>query len=318
MAYTMKRIIGLLVIIFSLNSCGQSNKNDFPDIIHSEKTENHFRIEGTKVFCLKRDGFILDQNLVSYKKKDSLLLTFIEGIGESFEKGLAEFIKHPGIDIKLNYQKNIQFNNYHGFYAEGTCDKLGQSALFLVFGDDSFMVIIRGVYVSSDKGGKKELQEMLKTIYYDKTFIVSSGELAKFSFDETITNFKKAQNTSFYATYTESGKMDITNKTANFMAFLTKPRMSGKEAENFLRSSFITFEGIEIIFESKNIIKTKINDYDAFIVESKITLENKKGEFYQVVLLGKTSTVIFLSSAFDKKDEWLLKFKKTVESITIK
>jgi len=211
--------------------------------------------------------------------------------------------------------KIIKLNEFEAIYADGTANKPDERALALVFGDESFTVMILGFYKTEDKAGKKELQEIFQSIYYDKSLQIDPLELADFEFDQTITGFKYAMTVSNLFLYTEKGESDAQNPTANALQIMAFSQLSEKEAENHSNDLLRRYEQSGVKLDNKIITQTKINNHIAFVVETKIKYEGKEGIMYQAVLLIENTTISFVAWAYNDFDNYLTKFKKTVETI---
>ena len=110
---------------------------------------------------------------------------------------------------KLILSKPIKYNGYDAIYISGPSKTDGETKLGLYFGDETFIMMIVGVYQTSDKAAKDELNKIFSTSYYDKSFDFNPLELANFKFDESITGFKYVATMGNMFMYSPNGKADL-------------------------------------------------------------------------------------------------------------
>jgi hypothetical protein len=270
----------LIFILWTFSSCNQNGA--FPDKITTTKTNKSVRIKGTKVFIQPQGGFEYIKQSAIYKKNGKAYLQVEDANTYSFSKikpGLTrQTLEAKG--AKVDVIKDIKFNQFDAVYAEGPADALGeQTIVSLFFGDDNFVVIIKGVYKTGDNESEKELHEMMKSVYYDNTLEIDPFELANFEFDHSITNFKYAMTASNFYRYTENGKKDAENDTANAFEIGAFGKMTDEIAHKAMQNVISAYEAKNVEFDNKAITKTKINGYHSFVLESKMTRQYKEGVF---------------------------------------
>jgi hypothetical protein len=218
---------------------------------------------------------------------------------------------------KVDVDKPIKYNGYNAIYFSGPSKTYGETKLALVFGDETFIMMIVGVCQTSDKAAMDELNKILSTSYYDKSFDFNPLELANFKFDETITGFKYAATMGNMFIYTPNGKADLATQQDN----LSMVQLSTIEAPSFLKAkefldytiSRYSVQGIETSNVKKQDIS--INGEQAYEVTMETKdKDNKKGNLYQVIIYKGTNAVLFLG-ADDEQNKWLDKFKATAQTI---
>ncbi len=314
-----KAFIGLTLILLT-STCYAQNDKEFPDQIHTVKTNKLKRITGTKVFAQIPNDYQYIKELARYQKNDKLYVQVIESNASNFVKVKSNFTKQAieAKGAKIDVLKNIKLNQFEAIYGDGPSKYPDETKLMLIFGDETFVTIIAGVCKTADQEGKKELIEILKSVYYDKSLQIDSLELVNFDFDHSITNFKYAMTMSNLFMYAENGKNDAQNSTANSFLIGSLPKFTEEKANEFANDIPWRYEKKGMKLDNKTVIKTKINNYTAFVLTSKVALANKNGILYQAVLIGENSGLLFMGSAFSDTDNYLNKFKKTVASIKIK
>lgn len=320
MTQRLKLTINFILILSTFASCGQKNNTDFPTQVMTNKTEKHVRVKGTKVYGIMPTDFQYIKELARYQKNEKLYVQVMESNASNFVQSKPNFTRQAieAKGAKIDVLNNIKLNEFEAIYCEGPSKYPDETKLLLIFGDESFLVMITGVCKTADVGGKKELQEIFKSIYYDKTLQIDPLELANFEFDETITNFKYSMSASNLFLYAENGKSDAQNPTANSFQIGVLPQMTEEKAEIYANDLPWRYEKNGIKLDSKSITKTKINTHTAYVLETKIKYDNKDGLMYLAVLVNENTTILFMASAYDDLDNYLKKFKRTVETIKTK
>ncbi len=319
----MKHIqIYFLIILFlsTFSSCGQKINIEFPDKVKTSKTKKHVRVLGTKVYGIMPKDFVYIKELARYQKNDTLYVQIIESNSSNFIQAKSSFTKEAieAKGAKVDVLKNIKINEFEAIYGEGPSKYPNETKLMLVFGDESFLVMVAGVCKTTDILAKRKLQEIFKSIYYERSLQLDPLELANFEFDQTITGFKYSMTMSNMFMYAENGELDAQNPLANSIFIQVLPEMTEENAENYSKDLLWRFKTNGIDLENKTINKTKINNHSAFVLETKVKYDSKDGMVYQVVLKLENTTLLFLSNAFSDIENYLIKYKKTVETIKIK
>ena len=322
MTQRLKLAINFLLILVTFTSCGQENNEDFPNQIQTTKTDKLVRVKGTKVFGMIPTDFQYIKELARYQKNDNLYVQVIEFNTSNFVQAKPNFTKQAieAKGAKIDVLKDIKLNEFEAIYGEGPSKYTDEIKLMLIFGDESFLVMIVGVCKTSDIDGKKQLQEIFKSIYYDKALQLDPLELANFEFDQTITNFKYAMTASNVFFFTENGKDDLQNPNANskMLQIQVMPQMTEEKAEYYANDLLWRYEKNGMDLKNKTLLKTKINNTTAIVLETEVKMTNVKGIMYQAVLVFENTTLVLTGTADNDFDSYLTKFKKTAESIKIK
>ena len=316
----MKRIFTLLLIGFTLTSCSQDLKDNFPTEIKTEKSTEHKRVEGTKIFAKIPNGYKFIENLSRYQKADNLYVQFIESNASNFYQAKPNFsrkvIESKG--AKVDILKDVKFNDLDAVFGDGPSKKSNERKTLFVFGDNEFVVIAVGVYPKNNSEGRNEILEIFKNLVYQKDFKLDPFELANFEFDQTITGFKYAMTMSNMFAFSEDGNPEAIGEFSTSMNIGAMPKMSTEKSGEFIKSIIQNAKNSGKEIKSSEIRTMKIGNYSASILDTEIEVENKKGNLYIVMLNGESSGVFFMGAAFDRKSELLQKYKETVKTIRIK
>ena len=218
---------------------------------------------------------------------------------------------------KVDIIKPIKYNGYDAIYMVGPSKTDGETKLGLAFGDDTFVMMLAGVYQTSDKAAMEELNKIISTSYYDKSFDFNPLELATFTFDESITGFKYAATIGNMFVYSPNGKTDLETQQDNLSLFqlLTIEAPNFSKAKEFVDYTISRYsvQGIQTGNLKKQDIL--INGNQAYeVTMDAIDADNNRSTMYHVIIHKETKAVVFMG--FDSgKGKWLDKFKKTAQTI---
>ena len=307
-----------LTVCIAMTSC-TNGQNSFPDNISVTKTENLKRLKGTKLFVSTPDSYKPLASMIRLQRDNNTYFQAIEipnsNFNEHKDKLTKQAMERQGAKVDIN--KPVKYNGYNAIYFSGPSKKEGETKLGLAFGDETFVMMLVGVYQTSDVAAKDELNKIFTTSYYDKSFDLNPLELANFKFDESITGFKYAATMGNMFIYSPNGKADLTKQADNLSMF----QLSTIEAPTFSKAKeFLDYTisryGVQGI-EASNIKKQDlfINGNQAFEVTMDAEdANNRKSSLYQVIIYKGKNAVIFLGSD-SEQGKWFDKFKATAQTI---
>lgn len=314
----MKKSLHCIFILLLVSYYTQAkNKEDFPDQLKTSKTEKHQQVAGTRIYGIFPPEYKLIKELCRFQKSDSLYIHFLESRENSYIEGKPNATRQAmeAKGAKVDVHKYIRLNEFEAIYTEGPSKIPGETKIALFFGDSSFVVIIGGVCKTTDIAGKKELQEIFKTIFYDLAAQVDIMELAAFEFDHSITGFEFAMNMSGLYMYAEHGKADAKNNTANSMSIFALPGATEENPLTYINQVFAGYARNGIWLENRAIVSSVINNNPAYITETKIMHEGKSGRLYFVMLLNGGKRIIFAGYDYSSEGKYIGEYKKTAESL---
>ena len=190
-------IVLISLTFFIAKSCpGQTT---FPDSIPFGNTETTSRLKGTRVFLKIPASYKVRDKAIGYQDfiKDSMTgLQVVENIFDNFYQLKNEVVKDLGKKINggTGTSKTVKIGSYDGIYYTGPFKMPEQKSVLLIFGDSSFAVMIYGGFQSTDKVSEIELNTILKSTGYKKSWILNPLELPGIQFEEGITQFVKWVN----------------------------------------------------------------------------------------------------------------------------
>jgi hypothetical protein len=312
--------------------------SEFPDTLVTEKTENHQRIKGTKLFAIIPEYFTKCENInqcfVENKKGCDCSIEFDEN---SFSRSIAKFADSKvewdkSLESKYKspvnfhsapfHKKRIVINGFRGLYIESfTVNSSGNDyySIRLIFGNDDFSAKIRANTPLDSEEAKNKILEIMKTVYFDKDFYMDELTDENFDFDKTITGLRHKgwPNQYRYSNYQKSNP----ESNGSFMVF--KPI----ELEDYTREQIqdVFYQNVKIYEhetykrENLELIETKINNYNAIIQTADGDFYDKETLFYHAILYNDSQAILMSACGdLNKREEWLTKFQKTLESVKFK
>jgi len=319
----MKKNISLFALSAAMTFFSCSNGQDvFPNTVNVLKTDNLVRMKGSKLFVKVPDDYKPITSLVRYQMNDNTFFQVIEIPNTNFLEYKSELSRQAieSQGAKVDAHETVKYNGFEGIYFEGPSKIPGQTKIGLAFGDDTFVTMILGVCLTSDKSSKDELKSIFSNSFYDKSYQLNPLELANFQIDETITGFKYAATMGNIFFYSPSGKADM-NGLLDISSYQIMPLEAGsfskvKELLETINGG-LSKQGVQV----SNIIKKEItiNGNSAYeIIMDANDMNNKKSSIYQVIIYkeGTTSAVLFMGTDSDN-GIYINKFKATAQTIKL-
>jgi hypothetical protein len=318
-----KLFLFLFLSITCLCACTETVEEQSVDFsaINTTKTDQHTRIAGTKAFAVIPDGYKHIESLARYQKKERLYFQIME-MAVSYEDAKVNLSKEA-IEAKgaqVDIYKEMKINSYDGIYFEGPSKYPGETKLGIWFGDETFVASVVAVCQNSDVEGKKELMEIVQTIFYDKEFDLDPFELANFTFDKDSFGFKFNTKFNTMFVFSPNGVADSTeNLEIPGVTVAPLPFMSKEGAANYTNELIQRYETQQrAIFVSEKMTELELVDQSVSIFEAEIEMKGEISYLYQTVLLGKESSLLFMGTCTKDKEENVKAFERAVQSIRFK
>lgn len=314
----MKRAI-LIILALSLTwvSIFCQKKDVFPNEIKVEKTDKHQRIKGSNTYLIIPIEYEYIESLSRFQKSEKLYLQIVN-IPASYEEAKKGFsrksIESKG--AKVDLIKDIKINGKEGRYCEGPSKFFGETKIILVFGNESNVVILVGVHKNEDHLGKEELQQMMKSVYFDFEKKYDPLELANFEFNKEITSFKLNTSISNMYVFSPNGDEEIDDLDVPNITISSIPKMSEEKIREWAKNMIWRMESIgESKLKNKEILSIEINEKKAFVLETEIEKEGKNGWINQTIIIEENSCLIFIASTFSEIEDYKTKFRETVKTL---
>lgn len=293
----MRKIILLLIFAPTvIISCGQ---NAFPDSITNTKTPYLTRVNGTRFFIPGNKNYHTIPKSSIFKKNEVTSISFTEIPNSKFNEENVSYAKG---DRKTKIYKPVKFNGYYGVYIEGVDD--GKRMISIFFGDNTFETTMSGTCPEKDQDSRKEILDIFRGSWYDRSITVDPFELANYKLDDTFTGFSFSEIDRHFAfKYSPNDA-----KAEDFISYSIRPLpiiKSYSEEKDKLED--------ELSASVENLIKKDavINGYKAYLLHYNIG----EMEIYKMLLIDGNSGVLF--EGLDKGKKHIKQYQKVVESIRI-
>lgn len=306
-------------LCFGLYACQE--KSAFPEQVKVTKTADLKRIKGTRLFVAMPANYKPIENLVRLQRDENTYLQVLEMPEGNFiqyqQEMTKEHIESKGAQVDI--VQPLQYNGYDALYFSGPSKTAGETKLGLAFGDETFMVMIAGVYRTNDEKALEELNRLMSTSYYDHSFVLDPFELVKFTFDKEISGFKLASQIGNSFIYTPNGKADLNNEEKETSLFqlttLEMPDLAG--AKEYLEQLLSRYESRELELMTIDRSELKVNGNPAYKVVVGVKEEQKLKAIVSHVIICKGRTAVLFMGFDCDNGKWLSQFGRTAESIKL-
>lgn len=321
----MHKYLLLLLIISctTVSSCSQNAPiiTNFEDI-KNEKTAQHTRVEGTSLYLTIPEEYKFIKELVRYGKEEKLYFQVMEFASSFIDwKQNMTKAKLEATGAKVDHYQYLTVNNQEGIYMEGPSKYPNETKIMLAFGDESKTVLILGVCKTDNSVGKKELQSIFRTTYYDKELSQSAFELANFELDEAKSGFvfnNKVANMYVFSPVGEDANREDYEGPVIMLSAL--PKMQETKLKETLLMIIERAELLEkATFQSKEIVKKKIASKDCLLLETTMQIQGIEVYTLQGILMGEHSNLlIYVTCANKNAEDYKSQIMKAINSISFK
>lgn len=313
-----------LFICFYIVGCKEDNKkpdkkNDFVEGV--KKSSAHTNVPGTRVFIIPPGGFTASTGSMKgfIKDETTTFLSVTEFKGHSFaseiQKNSAEKMRQQGMSVFV--EKETMVGSYKGRLmriGDGNTSTVWQ----LVFGDDSFAVMVMGIYPSHDEISGKQIAEAIETVVYDKDMMIDEMAGMNYTIKPNESRYKYLKMQAGMAFYSLDGNADLKNVDNTFLVLSQVPRENGT-AQSFAETSL---ESVLRNGFSNPVIKSKgfltINNNSAYEMEVECMLKGKPVAVYIVAVIKDRTAVMLQGLAKKNIAETIAGFKGFADAIVLK
>lgn len=316
-------LITLFITTISYNSYGQIIT--IPDSIEVSDLTKKIPIKGTKIIIDEPKGYVYIDELKRYQKNQNNYFQFIEipteGYTQNIQKILTKIEQLEKQGGKLKVKKQFKLGKYDAFFSIAPQGKNEQ--VLLVFGNDTFAVLVAG-FIPSNEIDRKEIADIILTTYYDESISVNMEDNLFYTIDIEDSDFKLSTVNGNIGTYSLGGKIISSDNlySSNFIigTLPSSPNLNIKAYNEELLSSYE-----DNVFEDKR-IKIKVNGERQYqegsdtILETDILGETVKGKVKMHQFIRQTPDGIILFTGFDfsENEAYIEEFKKIATTIRFK
>ena len=302
----------------ALSACGQT-KTEKKDI-ENAKTEKHIHIPGTRLYIVPPADFKIATSFLGMQKDDNSGFQIYDLVGGNYYTNAATFRKEAFEQkgAKVFDYKEFKVNGFPAKYIFMQGDQNAKT-ISLVFGDTTFSTMIMAIYPSTDDKTGEQIQNAIKTIYYDKNLIIDPFATASFTLDETKSIFKFCKSAAGMFIYSIGG---VDEKSFNDEPLITvttipkDPTVNEKGIAEMLVSSLEKYGLTEKVL--KNISTTNVNGQLAYEVEVYGKMQGKSSLIYLLIVTGQDKAIVIQGIVKSDFDTNLKKIKNLAKTIKLK
>ena len=332
----MKQLLLLLFIVIIFDSSFAQRSLEIGSLEKggtTTKTTEHQRILGTSLYVIIPDDFVLEDQVIhlrSDRQKSKAFGSYIQ----MFDRYHTYLVNNKILLKSKEAENPIQnfettWNDHKAWYLEWQVEERNEHNINLTLDIDGKAFVIMARSEIDQPIQRDKLLEIIKTMYYDTSYVQDPLEIANFTFDNNITGFKFIKSFLGNYKYTQDGLIDDVNSFTNSIDFrelkytrivgkevFTKP-LSIEEAESYCKSY------IERVYKNTNrynisqISISRIGVYEAVSFESEWEVDSVSRKAYHCILKGEHRSLEFTAYAHDHFEEFDRKFRETLESVVI-
>jgi hypothetical protein len=203
----MRRILLLILFGTAITGYAQPGTSVLPDSINNVKSPRHTNVVGTKLFVILPDSFnVMTKGFPTIYRDGNEFVQVTEFEATDFYKNTANLSKQTAMvdfgDFKSLEYKELTVNGYPAKFVL----RADSSTLMynLVFGDSTFVVTMAG-FSSHDDLQIQQVEEIFKSVYYDKSEKTDPFAIAPFKLDDSKSIFKFARTAGLGYIYSIGG-----------------------------------------------------------------------------------------------------------------
>lgn len=318
MKHPLLIFISAIALIFS--SCSDQ-RPQLNDIITSKKTPKHLNIGGTRLFIIPPKDFTIADDFVGLIKNRNCTIRIIESKGEKIRTVLSLYTDSIMIKQgkKILDSRQIRVNEYSGRLTVTTGEYEKSETAYLLFGDNSFSVLVTADYPTIEKKTREEIYQALKSIYFDRNFKSELPVYSPYFFSDEPARYQFCEKVNQFDMYTVSGDLKSLNTQEPVIMVTTLKHMKNVDLDKIaemnslsLKQQGATLTGISEISEDP------INGYDAYSRKLSFILEGHSKTSYQAFIKKREQVVVIQGIVFDKDLDKLAEIKAFSSSIYIR
>lgn len=312
-----KYILALLAFSF-LKGLGQTyteQKN-----IETTKTEKHILIPGTRLYIVHPPDFKIAGAFTGLQKENDGVLQVYDLNGGNYYTNAASFSKEAfeKKGAKVFDYKEFKVNTFPAKYIFMQGEQ-NRNAISLVFGDSTFSTMIMALYLSKDTKTGEQLQQMIHTIYYDKTTKTDPFAKAGFTLDERQSTFKFSRFSAGIFIYSVGGISKPSYNDEPFVTINQFPKeaiTTAKDVSDMLVKSMEKHGLTNIDFKNHSI--TPVNGQSADEVEIHGKMKGTPCIVYQLIVAGLDKCVAIQGIVKSDFNTTISEVRKLARTIVLK
>lgn len=314
----MKNLYLILICISGLIVSSCADKRPELTNIQSKKTYAHLNLAGTRLFIIPPAEFTVADDFIGLIRDRHCSIRFLESKGEKIRNVFsvyneAAFTKQGK---EILDAKKIQVNQYPGklFVIKG--ESKNSEILYLLFGDNSFSVLITAEYPTVEKKTREEIYTALKSLYYDRDLSAAPSTLSAYSFSGNA--YKFCERSGQFDVYTTTGDLKDNRSEEPLIMVSTLNYSENVDLEKVaeLNSFGMKQQGAKSI-EPSEISTEPVNGYKTLSRKISFTINGIHKTTYQAFVQKDDKIVLVQGIVFEKDLDKLDEIKQFTKSITI-
>lgn len=314
----MNKILWALITCISLSACVQTKtvNNDIDNV----KTDKHINIPGTRLYIIPPKGFTIATSFPGIQKGNNSGIIIYDNVEGDYYTNAATFsegaFKKQGITV---YDfKELKVNGLPAKYIllQG---KQNTMVIDLVFGDTTFSSMIMATYPSTDLKTGEQINEAIKSIYYDKNLKIDPFADISFTLDETKSIFKFSESALGMLLYSVGGTIKQPNDYEPIITVTTIPKDPSINAKRISETLVADLEKNGLIdTQLKNISTADVNGQLAYEVEVYGRMKGKSKLIYLLIVTGNEKAIAIQGIVSSDFEHNLKEIKNLARTIKLK
>lgn len=318
----MKKIILLILILFTFSCETNSQSINIPDKIEIKNSKEKITVFGTRVLIDKSENYSYYNELKRFQKNQNNFFQVIEYVGQDCNAIIGKTsnkideLQSKGGNVRVKKKFKLgEFDAYFVIAPQGETEQI-----ILVFGDNSFTVMVAGIYHNNDKE-RNEIMDLVLSTYYNKDLKVNFEDNLYYTLDLKNSKFKICNVSFNIGTYTLNGEK-ITDDSTHFVVS-TIPISKDFDIKSYSDKLIKKYQNN--IYKEKSIDIKIISEKDYSEGENRIVkvemlgeLNGKKQKIYQFIKHSPNGIYQFIGTDHSKKFEHIDEYKSIAENIKLK
>lgn len=318
----MKNIIVFFLLIFTYSCETNSQTISIPNKIEIKNLESKIIVKGTRVLIDKTEKYTFYNELKRFQKDKNNFFQIVEYTNQDCNVLIAntskkiDELESKGGTIRIKKKFKLgEYNAYFGIAPQGETEQI-----ILAFGDETFSVMVMGIFSNNEKD-RKEIMNLVLSTYYDKALKVNIEDNLYHTVELNDSEFKISNVSMNIGTYTIGGE-EITDENSSFI-ISTIPKSKDFDIKAYSDRLIYKYQNNIYKEKSVNIKILSENDYNEgenriINVEMLAELKGKKHKIYQFIKYTPNGIYQFIGSDFSEKFKYISEYKKIAEKIRIK
>ncbi|MNU89636.1 hypothetical protein D3C71_794810 [compost metagenome] len=317
----MKNLFLILICLSALSISSCSDQRPVLDKIRSQKTPQHLNIGGTRLFIVPPKGFTIAEAFVGLIKNRDCTIQIIDSKGEKIRGAFSAyddsmFIKQG---MKILESKRIRVNEYSGKLIVVPGKFENTETLYLLFGDNSFSVLVTANYETVEKKTREEIYNSLKTIYLDRNFNADISIHSNYFFSDKTSGYKFCEKMAQFDLYTINGDLKALNTEEPVIMVTPLKHLENVELEKVAELNIFGLkqQGAKIVQISEQ-SNESINGYETLSRKVSFSINGASKTSYQAFVKKNDQVIAIQGIVFDKDLDKLGEIKQFSSSLVIK